>query len=72
MKKVLNQKQQEAEPTLVPSKVIARELSCSTRYVHMLAEEGKIPCHRFGKACIRFNKKAVFSALGVSTVEVGA
>ncbi len=36
----------------------------------MLAEQGKIPSHRFGKACIRFNRTAVFAALGIRTEAV--
>jgi excisionase family DNA binding protein len=62
-------KQVEAEPLLVPAKAIARELSCTPRFVHMLHEQGKIPAVRFGKACIRFNKSDVFAALGIKTVE---
>jgi hypothetical protein len=56
-----------AEPLLVPARTIARSLSVTPRYVHMLHEEGKIPGHRFGKACIRFNQAAVFAALGIQT-----
>jgi hypothetical protein len=66
MKVTAKTKQTEAaEPLLVPAKAIARALSCSPRYVHILAEEGKIPHHRFGKACIRFSMPAVLFALGV-------
>lgn len=68
MKVIPNKKQTEAaEPLLVTAKPVARALSCSTRYVHILAKEGKIPHHRFGKACIRFSMPAVLAALGVKT-----
>lgn len=60
-------KQAEAEALLVPAKTIARALSCSTRYIHMLHEAGTIPGYRFGKACIRFDRAAVLAALGIQT-----
>lgn len=66
MKTIPNQKQIDAEPLLVPAKTIARVLSCTPRYVHLLAESGEIPHHRFGKACIRFSLPAVLAALGVN------
>lgn len=59
------QTEQAAAFTLVPAKSIARSLSCTPRYVHMLAEAGSIPSHRFGRACIRFDQAAVFKALGI-------
>lgn len=62
-------KQVEVSPVVVGAKVIAKRLSCSTRYVHMLAEAGTIPSHRWGKACIRFDQDAVFKALGIETGE---
>ncbi len=65
MKVIPKTKQAEAAPPLVPAKTIARALSCSTRYVHILAEQGTIPHYRFGKACIRFNQADVFAALGI-------
>lgn len=58
------QKESQA-PELVPAIAIARRLSVSPRYVHLLAEQGKIPAHRFGKGCIRFNPAAVYRALGI-------
>jgi excisionase family DNA binding protein len=61
------QKQTEVGPLLVPAKAIARDLSCTPRFVLMLLEQGKIPGVRFGRACIRFNRAAVFEALGVQT-----
>jgi hypothetical protein len=57
----------ESWPQLVPAKVIARLLSCSPRYVHMLHEKGQIPGYRFGRACIRYNPAEVFTALGIRT-----
>lgn len=68
MKVIPKTKQVEAdEPVLVPAKVIAHDISCSSRYVHMLYEQGAIPGVRFGKACIRFNRAAVLAALGVES-----
>ena len=51
-------------PMLVDAKTIARALSVTPRYVHMLAEQGEIPVCRFGKRCIRFNLSAVLEAIG--------
>ena len=62
-------KQAEAPPVVVGAKVIAKSLSCSTRYVHLLAEAGTIPSYRWGKACIRFDQAAVFAALGIKEVK---
>ena len=67
MQAIPHTEQVEAAPLLVPAKIIARDLSCTPRFVHMLAEQGKIPSHRFGRACIRFNKSAVLAALGIPT-----
>ena len=50
---------------LVPAASIARTLSVSPRYVHLLGEQGKIPVTRFGKGCVRFSPSAVFKALGI-------
>ena len=58
-------KQAEAPPVVVGAKIIAKALSCSTRYVHLLAEAGTIPSYRWWKACIRFDQAAVFKALGI-------
>ena len=60
-----------AEPLLVTAKAIARDLSCTPRFVHMLHEQGKIPGYRFGKACIRFNRAEVLRSIGITT-EAGA
>lgn len=57
--------EQAAPALLVPAKVIARSISVTPRYVHMLAEQNRIPAHRFGKGCIRFNQAAVLAALGI-------
>ena len=56
---------EKAAPVVVSAKVIAKAISCSTRYVHLLAEAGTIPSYRWGKACIRFDQVAVFAALGI-------
>ena len=63
-------KQAEAPPVVVGAKIIAKALSCSTRYIHLLAEAGTIPSYRWGKACIRFDQAAVFKALGIKGPEV--
>jgi hypothetical protein len=72
MKVIPKTKQAEAEPFLVPAKVIARDLSCTPRFVHMLHEQGKIPGVRFGRACIRFRRADVFAALGIHTEAAAA
>ncbi|MEI6674495.1 MAG: hypothetical protein WCO57_04890 [Verrucomicrobiota bacterium] len=57
---------EQASPVLlVPAAAIARTLSVSPRYVHLLGEQGKIPVCRFGKGCVRFSPSAVFAALGI-------
>ena len=67
MQAIPKTKQTEAAPLLVPAKAIARDLSCTPRFVLMLLEQGKIPGFRFGRACLRFNRAAVLDALGVTT-----
>jgi len=57
--------QPEATPDFVPAPVIAHCLSVTGRYVLQLAEEGRIPCVRLGKKCVRFNPVAVAAALGI-------
>lgn len=66
MKRDPKSKQTAPAPVLVPAKTLAALLSVSSRYVHMLAEQGKIPHHRFGRACIRFSTPDVFRALGIN------
>ena len=53
-------------PIVVPAAGIASRISVSSRYVHMLAEQGRIPSVRFGKGCVRFNVKDVLHALGIA------
>ncbi len=69
MKTQPNKKQNEVEPLLVPAARIASRISVTPRYVHMLAEQEKIPVHRFGKACVRFNESEVLRALGINATE---
>jgi hypothetical protein len=38
----------------------------------MLAEQGQIPVHRFGKACVRFREAEVLRALGINATEAAA
>lgn len=54
-----------AFPTLVPASKIAKILSCTPRYVHVLHETNQIPGYVVGKRLIRFNPTAVFAALGI-------
>ena len=54
-----------SEFPLVPASVIAPHLSVTPRYVHLLAEQGKIPAHRFGRGCVRYNLTEVLTALGI-------
>ncbi len=58
------------EPLVVPAATIARRLSVTSRYIHILAEQGTIPVCRFGRGCIRFNESAVLAALGIPTEAV--
>jgi excisionase family DNA binding protein len=60
-------KQPAQAPLLVSASAIAKDLSVTARYVHLLAEQGKIPVVRFGRRCIRFSKPDVFRALGINT-----
>jgi hypothetical protein len=69
MKTRPNTKQNEVEPLLVPAARIASRISVTPRYVHMLAEQGQIPVHRFGKACVRFREAEVLRALGINSTE---
>ena len=50
----------------VAAPIIARKLSVTSRYVLQLAEQGKIPCVRLGRKCVRFNLAEVSQALGVT------
>lgn len=64
--KTPNQKtDSEVTPDFVAAPVIARRLSITGRYVLQLAEQGRIPCIRLGKKCVRFNPAAVAAALGI-------
>jgi len=55
----------ETTPDFVQAPVIARRLSVTPRYILQLAEEGRIPCVRLGRKCVRFNPAAVATALGI-------
>jgi excisionase family DNA binding protein len=59
--------QKQTEPLLVPAAAVARVLSCTSRYVLILADQGTIPVHRIGKRLIRFELAAVLSAIGVKS-----
>ena len=56
----------------VAAPIIARKLSVTSRYVLQLAEQGKIPCVRLGRKCVRFNLAEVSQALGVTLTKGGA
>lgn len=47
----------------VDANVIGGTYSMTGRYVLKLAAEGKIPCLRIGKKCVRFDLAAVAAAL---------
>jgi excisionase family DNA binding protein len=49
---------------LVKSQDVARELAVTTRYVGILTAEGRIPCYKFGRRCVRFRISEVLKALG--------
>ena len=55
----------ESTPDFVQAPSIARRLSVTPRYILQLAEQGRIPCVRLGKKCVRFNPAAVATALGI-------
>jgi excisionase family DNA binding protein len=42
---------------------IATKLSCTGRYILLLAAEGRIPCLRIGPKCVRFRFDDVLEAL---------
>jgi len=42
---------------------IAAKLACTSRYILLLAAEGRIPCLRIGRKCVRFSYAAVLEAL---------
>lgn len=50
---------------LVKATTIAAILSVTPRYVAILAEQGHIPVHRFGRRCVRYRVSDVMRALGV-------
>jgi excisionase family DNA binding protein len=56
----------EHAPEYVAAPIIARKLSVTSRYVLQLAEQGKIPCVRLGRKCVRFNLAEVSQALGAN------
>ena len=53
-------------PALVRAEAIAKILDCSGRNVRLLADAGKIPCHRISGRIIRFNLSAVLKALDIT------
>jgi excisionase family DNA binding protein len=55
----------EPTPDFVQAPAIARRLSVTPRYILQLAEQGRIPCVRLGRKCVRFNPAAVATALGI-------
>lgn len=61
----------EQAPEFVAAPVIARRLSVTGRYVLQMAEQGRIPCVRLGRKCVRFSPEAVAKALGLEWKEEG-
>lgn len=47
----------------VSAEVIAKKYSITSRYVLLLAAEGKIPSLRLGKQCVRFSLEDVAAAI---------
>jgi excisionase family DNA binding protein len=52
---------------LVKTEDVARALAVTPRYVGILCAEGRIPFHKFGRRCVRFNLARVLEAMGVET-----
>lgn len=52
-------------PLLVRAETVARELQVSLRQVGYWAEQGRIPCHRLGRRCVRYSLPDVLDALGI-------
>lgn len=53
----------EAPPRFVEARFIAKKYNITGRYVLMMAAEGRIPCLRIGKKCVRFCEAEVAKAL---------
>ncbi|MEX1115548.1 MAG: hypothetical protein WEB53_09875 [Akkermansiaceae bacterium] len=53
------------EPLLVRGEVIATALSVSPRQVAYWQEQKRIPFHKLGRRCVRFNLPEVLRALGI-------
>jgi predicted site-specific integrase-resolvase len=58
---------QESSPVLVKAGDIANALSVSMRQVGYWSEEGRIPCYRLGKRCVRYSLPEVLKALEIET-----
>lgn len=58
-----NQTTEEDSRQHVDANVIAAIYGVSGRYILQLAAEGRIPCLRLGKKCVRFDPVAVANAL---------
>ncbi len=58
---------QESSPILVKAGDVANALSVSMRQVGYWSEEGRIPCHRLGKRCVRYSLPDVLKALEIET-----
>lgn len=52
-----------AENKFVSADDVAKRYDVTSRYIHQLAAEGRIPSLRLGKKCIRFDLEAVAEAL---------
>lgn len=50
---------------LVKTDDVARVLNVTPRYVGILCAEGRIPYHKFGRRCLRFQLSRVLEAMGV-------
>jgi excisionase family DNA binding protein len=50
---------------LVKTDDVARVLNVTPRYVGILCAEGRIPFHKFGRRCLRFQLSRVLEAMGI-------
>jgi excisionase family DNA binding protein len=50
-------------PKFVTASEIARRYGVTSRYILQLATDGRIPCVRLGRKCVRFDAGAVATAI---------
>ena len=57
------QQRLKAADDIVTASFIARKYKISSRYVLLMAADGRIPSIRIGKKCVRFSEAAVAEVL---------